>query len=69
MPETVDVDAYIWGGYFLTKRISRPSLVSKLVPDWVTTVSKCVTDVAPDTWADSDYNFHHLGFSTFPFSS
>jgi hypothetical protein len=57
MAEIVDVDAYICGGYFLTKRVSRPSAVSKLVPDWVTTVSECFTDIAPDTWADREYNY------------
>ena len=57
MLENVDLDAYICGGYFLTKRISRPSVVSKLAPDWLTTISECFTDVAPDTWADRDYNY------------
>lgn len=57
MPENFDLDAYICGGYFLTKRISRPSAMSKLVPDWVTTVSECFTDVAPDTWADREYKY------------
>lgn len=33
MPEEIDLDAYICGGYFLTKRISRPSAVSRLVPE------------------------------------
>jgi hypothetical protein len=56
MPENVDLDTYISGGCFLTKRISPPA-VSKLVPDWLTTVSECFTDVAPDTWADRGYKY------------
>jgi hypothetical protein len=55
MPKNIDLDDYICGGYFLTKRISRPPDVSNLVSDWVTTLSSCFTDIAPDTWADADY--------------
>jgi hypothetical protein len=50
-----DLDDYICGGYFLTKRVSRPAYVSNLAPDRMTTLSACFTDIAPDSWADADY--------------
>ena len=54
MPEEIDHDAYICGG--LTKRISRPSAVSRLVPDPVTTVSECFADVAIwEPWLEAQY--------------
>jgi len=55
MPMNADLDDYICGGYFLTKRVSRPAYVSNLAPDRMTTLSACFTDIAPDSWADADY--------------
>lgn len=57
MPSNLELNDYICGGYFLTKRISRPPDVSNLVPDWVITLSACFTDIAPDLWADADYKY------------
>ena len=55
MPMNADLDDYICGGNFLTKRVSRPAYVSNLAPDRMTTLSACFTDIAPDSWADADY--------------
>lgn len=57
MPSDIDLDSYICGGYFLTKRIPRPPDVSNMVPDSLITLSDCFTDIAPDDWADGGYNY------------
>ena len=57
MPENIQLEDYISGGYFLTKIISRPQVLPALIPDRVLTISACFTDVAPDLWADSGYTF------------
>ena len=57
MPENIQFEDYISGGYFLTKIISRPKVLPALIPDRLLTVSECFTDVAPDVWADSGYTF------------
>jgi hypothetical protein len=57
MSSAIDLTRYICGGYFLTKRASRPECISKLVPDSILTVSSCFTDVAPEEWADGAYDY------------
>ena len=57
MSGQIDLNDYISGGYFLVKLMARPEGVSELVPDIVLTLSTCFTDVAPDEWADSAYNY------------
>jgi hypothetical protein len=48
---------HISGGYFLTKLIPRPDGISDLVPSTILTLSNCFTDIGPDDWADSVYNY------------
>lgn len=54
---TIDVSNYISGGYFLTKLIPRPDGISDLIPSTIVTLSNCFTQIAPDDWADSGYNY------------
>ena len=51
-----DLSAFISGGYFLTKRIRRPSYVTDPMSDSIITLSWCLTEMAPDSWADKCYN-------------
>jgi len=48
---------FISGGYFLVRRIPRPADVSELLPSTLTTLSNCFTDIAPDDWTLSGYNY------------
>jgi hypothetical protein len=52
-----DLSAFISGGYFLTKRVSRPPEITDLIPDSLITLSECFTEIAPDDWADSGYSY------------
>ena len=54
----VDTNAFISGGYFLTKRVGRPRAISDLAPDSIITLSNCFTEIAPDSWADKAYSFN-----------
>lgn len=52
-----DPTAFISGGYFLTKRVSRPQYVTDFAPDSIVTLLECFTEIAPDSWADKAYNY------------
>ena len=57
MALNADLSAFISGGYFLAKRVSRPREFTDLMPDTFIRLSDCFTDIAPDTWADKAYNY------------
>lgn len=44
--ESIDINDYVCGGYFLTKRIDRSPHVSDLMPDSFLTLSNCFTGIA-----------------------
>ena len=49
---------FISGGYFLVKRIARPKYVSENLPATLITLSNCFTEIAPDDWAISGYDYN-----------
>lgn len=53
----ISVSNHICGGYFLTRRIPRPDSISDPAPTTILTLSNCITEIAPDDWADSGYNY------------
>jgi hypothetical protein len=48
---------FISGGYFLAKRVPRPTELDEQLPDTLLTLSNCFTDIAPDCWAMSGYKY------------
>jgi hypothetical protein len=52
-----DLQRFISGGYFLTKRVSRPPFLTNLAPDPLISLSHCFADIAPEAWADKSYNY------------
>lgn len=57
MNQSANLTVFICGGYFLTKRVTRPAYVSNLMPESLVTLSNCFTDISPDTWADAAYKY------------
>lgn len=50
-------DDFICGGYFLVKPIARPKDISEHLPATLLTLSNCFTEIAPDDWAISGYDY------------
>jgi hypothetical protein len=47
-----DLERFISGGYVIGRRVPRPACMSQgLLPDQIISMSSCITEFTPDTWA------------------
>jgi len=52
MKDVINLNDYVSGGYFVTRRVDTPSYSSSdLLPSRIFSASSCICDFIPDTWA------------------